>query len=383
MRSSGRGRGSIIAAGEGKWRIRLTLGEDANGKRIRLNKTVRGTKKDAERALTSLLKKKDEGVLIEVTRDTLGQWAEEWLTTWCNHLAPRTRSYYRDLLERQLTPELRGRKLTALTPADIQEFVTNMTARGLSPRYVCMAHGTIRTCLNQAVRLGKVSRNVAAGKLVRLPPAQHREPKFFTAAEAQRFLKEAEADPWWAFYAVMIYGGLRPGEAVGLKWEDLDGDNLRIRRAVTEADGKRSLASTKTRRSRTVPLSPYALRALARHRRRQAEWRLKLGGTYEDNDLIFASETGGIMNPNKIGTRSFKPLLKKLGLPKLRLYDLRHTHATLLLAAGEHPKVVQERLGHASITLTLNTYTHVVPGMQERAAARLEALISAEERETL
>jgi integrase len=142
------------------------------------------------------------------------------------------------------------------------------------------------------------------------------------------------------------------------------------------AGRKPFLDETKTRRARTVALGERVFKAFEKQRRLQAQARLILGATYEDHGLVFASETGAPLSAQNVSSRYFKPLLKSAGLPDVRLYDLRHSHATLLLAAGEHPKVVQERLGHATITLTLDTYSHVVPGMQERAAQRLDALLA-------
>jgi integrase len=169
----------------------------------------------------------------------------------------------------------------------------------------------------------------------------------------------------------------RTGEALALRWSDLDGNNLRVQRAATVGVGNRKLiASTKTGRSRVIPVGERVLRALQHHRVRQAKSKLKIGELYQDEGLIFANETGGLLDAQNIVNRHFKPILKRTGLPTIRLYDLRHSHATLRMAAGEHPKVVQERLGHSTITLTLDTYTHVVPGMQELASARLETLLA-------
>lgn len=177
---------------------------------------------------------------------------------------------------------------------------------------------------------------------------------------------------------VLLMTGLRPGEALGLRWEDVDGTSLRVRRAVTRGAGETyRLDSPKNGKSRVVALGDVAVRALRRQRAEQAEWKLKLGTSYDDQGLIFASSTGAIAHRRNIIKRYWRPLLKAVRLPtSLRLYDLRHSHATLLMAAGEHPKIVQERLGHSSIRLTLDTYTHVVPGMQERAAARLDEMLN-------
>jgi integrase len=177
---------------------------------------------------------------------------------------------------------------------------------------------------------------------------------------------------------VMLMTGLRVGEVLGLKWSDLDGSTLRVQRAVTRGAGRRhTLGPTKTSQNRAVPISDRALRALQRHRVVQAKWKLLLGQEYKDEGLVFATASGGIIQAENLPHRLFRHLLAAAKLPAIRLYDLRHSHATLLMAAGEHPKVVQERLGHSGIELTLNTYSHVIPGMQERATARLDALLTA------
>lgn len=152
---------------------------------------------------------------------------------------------------------------------------------------------------------------------------------------------------------------------------------LRVQRAVTQGpDRRKTVGPTKTGRNRAVPLGERAMRALNRHRIAQKRWKLRLGNRWKDQALIFANETGGLLDGQNVVNRYFKPLLAKAKLPMIRLYDLRHTHATLLMAADQHPKVVQERLGHASIQLTLDTYSHIVPGMQERASERLDALLA-------
>jgi integrase len=194
---------------------------------------------------------------------------------------------------------------------------------------------------------------------------------------------EDEADAYqgtaYAAFVVMLMSGMRVGELLGLKWADLDdkSSTLRVQRAVTQdAHRCKTLGPTKTSRTRAIPLGPRAMRALQAQRVRQAKWRLKLGDLYADQGLIFANETGGLLESQNVSGRYFKPLLRSAKLPNLSLYGLRHSHATLLLAAGEHPKVVQERLGHSSIRLTLDTYTHVVEGLQERASERLESLLA-------
>jgi integrase len=252
-----------------------------------------------------------------------------------------------------------------------------------------MAHGAIRAALTSAVRQKKLLYNVASDAT--LPRQTKREVKFLTAEEGQRFLNGAEAaartedaaDTYqgtaYAAFVVMLMSGMRVGEVPGLKWADLDEktSTFRVQRAVTQdAHRRKVLGPTKTSRTRAIPLGPRAIRALQQQRVRQAKWRLKLGDSYQDQGLIFSNEFGGLLEAQNVSGRYFKPLLRSAGLPNLSLYGLRHSHATLLLAAGEHPKVVQERLGHSTIQLTLDTYTHVVEGLQQRASERLEALLA-------
>jgi integrase len=253
-----------------------------------------------------------------------------------------------------------------------------------------MMHGALRACLKVAVEQKALPLNPAVG--IRLPRHNRREMRFFTQAEALKFVAVAEAgldrvltgEPQspeaggvYTLFIVMLMSGLRVGEVLALRWADLDGSTLRVRRAVTQdAQRRKVIGPTKTSRSRAVPIGDRALKALQRHRVAQAKWKLLTGEHYRDQGLIFASATGGIMQAENLPHRLFRQLLKAAGLPAIRLYDLRHSHATLLMAAGEHPKVVQERLGHSSIQLTLDTYSHVVPGMQERATERLEAMFT-------
>jgi integrase len=184
---------------------------------------------------------------------------------------------------------------------------------------------------------------------------------------------------WTPFLTIMLTVGLRPGEACGLKWSDLSGNKLRVQRALSRyPGGKCELLPPKTKRSRRVVTLPeMAVRALKRQKADQAEARLLLGAEYNTElDLVFATHSGQPLDTGNFNYKVFKPLLKRAGLPPLRLYDLRHSAATILLAAGEHPKIVAERLGHSTTTLTMDTYSHVLPDMQDAAAGRLDTLLA-------
>jgi integrase len=369
----------MIDLKDGRWRIRLCIGRDATGKQLYLHETVYGKKTDADKALTRMLTAIDTGRAVTRDRQTLDEWTRRWLAIHCTRAGERTRWDYEQILRRYLTPELRTRRLTALTASDLQRWVNQLSARGLSPRTVRSAHGAVRASLNKARRLGMIGVNVA--ELVDLPRQAHNEMRTFSAAEAERFLCGAEAagSRYYPLFALMLHTGLRPGELAGLKWEDFDGVTLRVVRALKQgrAGEPRKLGPTKTHKPKVIPLGERAKRALALQRRWIVERKLLLGASFHDEGRIFTNDVGGPLEFSNVRERQFKPLLRELGLPDIRLYDLRHTCASLLLAAGENIKVVSERLGHVNATVTLNTYVHVLPGMQAQASERLDELLAA------
>ncbi len=357
------------------WEIRWSHGRDPEtGKRIRRRKRIAGTKKEAERALTAELKRIDAGKPPRETRMTLGRWVDEHFQKWCNGVSARTLKGYRQAIDTYVPEHLLRRRLEALSPSDLQGLFNEMSERGLSPTTVRGLRAVLRRALNRAMKLGLVERNAAT--LVDLPKPAKKEMRALSAAETKRFLEVAAEDRWHALWVLLVTTGLRPGEALGLKWGDWTGDKLSVRRALVRVPGQGwSLEETKNRRSRVVALPEMTQKALGAHRARHAEQRLRLGADLVDRGFIFATRSGNPLDATNISKKNFKPLLAAAGLPPIRLYDLRHTAATLRFVNGEHPKVVQEMLGHASITLTMDTYSHVLPGMQEESAARLDVLL--------
>ncbi|MBM4188247.1 MAG: site-specific integrase [Gemmatimonadetes bacterium] len=410
-------RGSIEPRGPDRWRVRVSLGRDLiTGKWIRTSRLIEGTKRDAERALTVALQQQDRGPVVPRARLTLGAWLDEYAKTWSGHLSGRTREAAGMILPRYLPPALLEAPLGRLTARAFQDLYNHLAGREtpLAPSTINYLHRVLRVRLNKAVVLGYLGQNPLAA--VRAPIARHREYRVFSPEEARLFLAEAEGDRFGALWILLLLTGIRPEEALGLKWEDLDGAKIRVRRALVRlAKGRWDLTATKTRRERSVTLPGPVVRALQRHKAKQAELRLLLGTDYADHGLVFAATFGQPLRWETITKRHFWPVVERLafrlqgrapvtvtrkglkpsqlapafkaaqeaataalaktGLDRLRPYDLRHSAATLLLAAGEHPKVVAERLGHVRVTLTLDTYSHVLPGLEERAAERLETVI--------
>jgi len=250
-----------------------------------------------------------------------------------------------------------------------------MLNKGLSSQTVRNTHAVLRSALNQAVKWRLLHQNPAM--LVDLPKLNKSEMKVLDGKESARFINAIILSPWKALFSLLISTGMRPGEALGLKWQDIDFNKKRIhvQRALSRTKDGWSLDEPKTSRSkRSIPIPPGVIKDLKEHRIEQKKQRLE-AKKYNDIDLVFAGKSGNPPDYRHIYERHFKPILKMEDLPDIRLYDLRHTCATLLLAAGENPKIVSERLGHASVTMTLDTYSHVLPDMQEKATAKLEEIL--------
>ena len=366
-----RRQGSLKEIAPGKWAIRLTLSD-----RIRFNRTISGSKADAQRILNEQVRLRETGVRSAPSKLRLGEWIDQWLECHCASQSPRTRFDSRSILDRYLTPQLKARRLIELSPTDCQRWLTTLTTvRKLAPRTVQLARATLRNCLARAVKLELIQRNVARD--VDIPKQVKQSRTVLSPTDAQRFLQAAQDRPWGVCFLLMLHTGLRPGEVLALRWQDLQGTELRVQHALVRVKGHAAcLSTTKTGRSRTLPLGPDVIAALQRHRVEQVQRRLLLGALYDEHDLIFPNELGGFADGRNILERHFKPLLLKAGLPEMRLYDLRHSSATLLLASGEQVKVVQERLGHSSAMHTLDTYAHVLPGAQRATSLRMEALLT-------
>jgi len=368
--------GQIIRRGKNKYLVRIPLGSSADGKRLYHNKTINGTKKDAQRYRTKILRKRDLGELVEPSKELLGLYLERWLETAARpRIAPSTFATYSNYVSIYLKPGLGDKGLSELEALEIQEFYNGLGDKGLSPKTVKNIHGVFTNALKQAVKWQLIRTNPADH--VDLPKDERREMQVFTREQAAQFMEATIYSPHKALFSLLLSSGMRPGEALGLKWGDVDmkAGRVHVQRALSKTKTGWVLREPKTARSRrAIPLPPSVMNDLKEHRAAQLEERLKTG-SYNDRDLVFADRTGEPLSPKEVYRKHFIPLLRDAGLPKIRMYDLRHTCATLLLAAGENPKVVSERLGHASITLTLDTYSHVLPDMQDRATAKLENIL--------
>jgi integrase len=234
-------------------------------------------------------------------------------------------------------------------------------------------HDILRRGLAQATKWHLVQRNVA--DTVKPPRAAQKEIRAFSATETRRLLEAANRDRLEALYVLAVHTGMRQGELLALRWQDVDMENavVNVRRTLTRSGGRVSFGEPKTKKSRrSIRLTPQAVEALRSHLERQLGDMEILGDRYQDQGLVFTTDTGAPVNPSNLRQRSFAPLLRRAGLPHMRFHDLRHTCATLLLSRGVHPKFVQELLGHATIAITLDTYSHVMPSMGDATARAME-----------
>ena len=368
----GNAEGTIFQRKDGRW-VAAVSGAEGRSRVYRYGKT-RG---EAAEKLTKALKAVQDGLPIPGERQTVGQYLETWLDESAKpSIRPMTYASYACLIRIHLIPELGHVPLAKLSPQQVQALLNRKLASGLAPRRVAMIRGVLRTALNQALRWGLVARNVAT--LVTPPRAAHFEVRPLDPAQARAFLDAVRGDRLEALYTVALALGLRQGEALGLRWDDVDVEAgvLHVRHALQRIDSKLQLVEPKSARSRRTIVLPDIVRdALRAHRVRQAEQRLGVGAEWEETGFVFTTALGRPLNDSNV-THMFQRHLARAGLPHQRFHDLRHACASLLLAQGVGPRVVMELLGHSQIALTLNTYSHVLPGLQKQAAVQMDALLT-------
>ena len=371
----GNGEGNIRQRSDGRWEGRLAL---PNGR----SKSLYGrTRAEVARRLAAAIRDRDHGMVVALDeRQTVGQYLAAWLETIRPTVKPRTHQRYELAVRVHLIPALGGVRLARLSAQQVQGLYAAKLTAGLAPATVAHLHAVLHRALRAAERLTLVARNVA--ELVSAPRPQEHEMHVLTFEQAQQFLEAARGDPLEALYALALTTGMRQGELLALQWEDvdLDGRVIHVRHTLQHGSaGTWTLGTPKTAKSRReVELNPSTVEALRAHRTAQLEARLAAGPLWQDHGLVFTRGDGEPMRGTHLLQRHFHPFLKRAGLPMIRFHDLRHTAATQLLLLGINSKVVQERLGHSNVGITLDRYSHVLPGMQRDAALAMERLFERE-----
>src|SRR5215217_1276188 len=375
MGRRGNGEGSITRRKDGLYMARYTL-ETSTGKERKA--LYAKTRKEAPEKLTEALAQTQKGITADAGAMTVAVFLERWLEdTVRGSVRQSTYDRNESLCRKHLVSALGTKKLKTLNPADVQRFYRAKRDAGLSNAPVRKLHVVLHKALKQAVRWGLVPRNVADEVD---PPKIHKEEvRPLTNEQARKLLDTARGDRLEALYVVAIQSGLRQGELLALRWEDVDLEAraLQVRRTLTRDGGKLAVGSTKTSKGRrTIRLTRDSTEALRCHLERQLADIDKAGYDWQENGLVFCTSKGTLINPTNLRRRSLAPLLQRAGLPPMTFDQLRHTAATILLLKNVNPKVVSEMLGHATIAITLDTYSHVLPNMQSSAVAAMEEAFS-------
>lgn len=373
----GNGEGNIIRRSDGRWMSRVSLD---GGKR----KCFYGeTRQEVAKKLQDALHDVSRGAQLPDERQTVKQYLEAWYEMKRAQLKESSLRPYRNDITLRLIPQLGSTPLAKLSAQQIQLAYSRLIDAGSSPKTVADCHGVLHGALEDAMRMGLVMRNVA--DMVHPPRKKQPAMHIFSAEEMSRFLAQVRGDRFEALYVLAFSSGAREGELLGLRWQDIDfpGHTIQIRQAVQETDDDRFiLAEPKTAYARrTIALPEAAMQALAEHWKRQIIESERLGERWANPlNLVFPNLYGAIMIPHNITKRSFKQHLLAIGMPReVRFHDIRHTHATQLLALGVNVKAVSERLGHADVATTLRTYTHVLPHMQQSAVDVTASLLGSYE----
>ncbi len=387
----------VLKSGKVRYMVRVPV-PDAEGNPTFIRETFE-RETDAKKFVGKILGQRDQGLAAKASAELVKDFLDDWLRAVGPSLRENTFESYKALVDQHIKPRLGGVRLDRLTLSAIQSrLYAPMTAEGLSARTVRYVHSILHNSLDHAVELRKLTRNPAKG--AKLPKKDGAEMRPFDQAEARGFLEQIKGDKLEAFFYISLSTGMRPSEIMALKWEDLDleGGWVRITKTLVRVKKEWFLREPKTRRGRrSIKLQSETVDALERHKRKQLERKLKLGADWPDHGFVFVTVLGGPQERHNVVSRHFKSALKRLAenlhpaeedgylspaqkakrddLMRVRLYDLRHTCATLALLAGVNPKVVSEMLGHASIVITLDTYSHVLPTMHEDASEKIAGIL--------
>lgn len=374
-------KGTVIErpAGSKQYCIRYSAGKDpATGKYRQIWESGFASAKEAKARLTELQYQRNRGTLPKPGKETVAEYLTRWIAGYGGNLSPYTTQGYRDLIRLYLAPAFSKTPLTQLGPQEIQAFYSAKLSSGLSSTTVNHIHTCLHKALRQAATWGLIPRNPADAGLV--TPPRIRKIDMVTMAEddVYRFLEAARSTDYHALFTTVLMTGARRGELLALRWSDVDLPRAEIhinRNVLRLKDHTLIYKAPKTRKGRPVALPPSTALLLRRHKEEREAQCATLGIPFEPGSLVFCKLDGSTLLPHSV-SQAWRRLVTKTGLKHVAIHGGRHTHASLMLQAGIHPKVVQERLGHATISTTLDLYSHVAPGMQEAAAAKLDSILT-------
>lgn len=376
-------RGTIKSRTNGSYTLTFDV-TPVNGKRKQQTLTIRGTRKEAEKKLNELLSQIDNGTYAKPGKTTVKDFLERWLVEYGTNISLRTLQDYRDIANEHLIPGLGTIRLTELRPEHLAKFYAAKLANGrldgkggLSGKTVHAFHVLLHDALESAVRWELISRNPAD----KVTPPRFQRPEMHVLDEdgINRVLGAARNSEYYELFYVLLYTGLRRSEALAVRWQDLDllAAELSVSRAMHHLHtGEYIFTQPKTPRSRRlVSLTPSTCAVLREYYEKQKAQHLVTGAAFNNDNLVFAHVDNTPLGPEVVSAFWFR-LINRLGLKGVRLHDARHSHASMMLKMGVSPKIVAERLGHSSVVITLDVYSHILPGLQEAAALNFDKAVN-------
>jgi integrase len=373
-------KGHIRERSPGHWAIVIDVPQD--GKRKQRWHSFKGTKRQAQIECARLLTELKAGTTIEPSRMTVAAFLERWIEHMRGQVSPRSHERYAEIARKNLAPLLGALTLTKVQPAHISTAYAKALASGrrdgnggLSARTVTHMHRVLREALQQALRWQLLARNPADA--VKPPKVERKQMKVLDTDATAGLIEAARGSPLFVAIMLGVRCGLRRGEVVALRWRNVDLERGQISVVASAEQTEQGVREKepKNGKGRTIVLSSTEIEELRSHRVRQAQALLALGVRLTDDHHVVAREDGQALQPRSL-THAFVKFVRRHGF-QIRLHDLRHSHATHMLAAGIHPKIAQERLGHSSVGITLDLYSHVLPGMQAEAVSRVDAVLQA------
>jgi len=373
------GSGTIRERKDGRWEARYTIGRDpGTGKQIQ--KSIYGdTQKDVLQKLQQVQGDINNGIYMEPSKMTLGQWLDVWLKDYTANIKPATLHAYKGRVEYRIKPAIGALKLSTLKPHMVQSFYNSLqqSEKGkdaLSPKSIQNVHGILHKALEQAVELGYMKINPT--NACKRPRVEKPEIRPLDSEQIAAFLGAIKDHRFESFYTVDLFLGLRQGELLGLQWSDVDLKTgvIRVSKQLQLLDGEYTFRIVKNDKVRTITPAKFVIDMLKGHYSKQCEDRLRAGAAWNDGDFVFCNEIGEHLSRSTT-YHSFKAIIASIGLPETRFHDLRHTYAVASLLAGDDIKTLQENLGHHTAAFTLDTYAHVTEEMKKDSAARMDAFI--------
>lgn len=373
----GNGQGTVRRLPSGNWQWTITLGMDASGKQIRRSGTEK-TKSEAEKAKAQAIADHTRGGLAAPNRVTLGKWLDRWLASRESEVKAKTHASYARSVRLYLKPHLGSKRLQEVRPADVRYLQDKIRGAGLGTDTQRLALGALSMALKEAVRLELITRNPAeAVKVISDRQKEGRTAQAWTAEEVAQFIEVARQDRQGMVLVFMVSLGLRRGEACGLRWAnvDLERGACRIVENLVTLEGKPHISTPKSANGRrTVPLSQEAAALLRAWQAAQAEERAAMGEDWQDSGYVFTTYKGTPLHPDNLN-RALNRLCERAGVRRIRVHDLRHTYASLMLSRQVPLEVVSKQLGHSTPAFTLGTYRHVSQEEQAQYAVNLSDLL--------